>query len=205
MSVFEVTNAQFRLFRPTHFSQPVGKLSFNLDTMPVTGVTWDDAKTFCDWLSRQEGIRCRLPTEAEWEYACRAGAQGRYWWGESETAAGRYANVADLMARRLWPKWQVFNTNDGQAGVSAVGRFAANPFGLHDMLGNVQEWCGDWHQPSYSATQTVNPKGPSHGRHRVARGGAWNSFPNIARCAARPGVAPNIRDGHTGFRVVVEP
>ncbi len=110
---------------------------------PVVNVSWNDASAMAEWLSRQGGGRFRLPTEAEWEYGCRAGTKTARYWGDSPAEACRYANVADRAVKRIYPDDRIHECDDGHAHTSPVGSYQENDFGLLDMLGNVWEWCED--------------------------------------------------------------
>ncbi|MDB5930591.1 MAG: formylglycine-rating enzyme family protein, partial [Polaromonas sp.] len=120
---------------------------------PVLNVTWNDALAMSQWLSKAEGATYRLPTEAEWEYACRAGTTTRYPGGNAPGSLLKTANTFDADAARNWPAWQPYALpgHDGHAFTAPVGSFAANAFGLHDMLGNAWEWTADWHDENYYA------------------------------------------------------
>ena len=162
------------------------------DEHPVVLVRWDDAVAFCEWLSRHTGRTCRLPTEAEWEYACRAGSTSRYSFGTDGSRLGEY-------------EWWCAN-----AGGSAhpVGKKKPNGWGLHDMLGNACEWCRDWyHRGCYAQSPQTDPAGPSSGTARVLRGGCWSGDdPDFSRdgtrCAGRGFY--ETRHAGLGFRVVCE-
>ena len=120
------------------------------DNHPVLNVSWNDAMEFCRWLSREEGKTCRLPTEAEWEYACRAGTTTRYFHGNDSEGLEKMGNVADAAFVGQFPELEgVVRANDGYAYTSPVGSFLQNAFGLSDMHGNVWEWCADWYNPEY--------------------------------------------------------
>jgi formylglycine-generating enzyme required for sulfatase activity len=166
---------------------------------PVEVVNWQDAVDFCNKLSVQEGLKpyydsgtrevldgngYRLPTEAEWEYACRAGTTTRWSFGDDETDLPRYAWVDSNSEGRTHP----------------VGELGANPFGLHDMHGNVWEWCRDWHD-EYAAAAADDPRGPADGKRRVLRGGAFIYLPRVTRCAFRNHYVPTYRFSDFGFRV----
>lgn len=177
------------------------------DEHPVVNVTWNDAVAFCDWLSRKEGKQYRLPTEAEWEYACRAGGETAYHSGDDPQRLVRVANVADasLQATYATATWGM-ELNDRHAFTSPVGSFTANAFGLHDMHGNVWEWCADWYgEDYYSVSASDDPQGPAAGSKRVNRGGSWASAAALARSANRSGVVPSSRDRNIGFRVASVP
>jgi formylglycine-generating enzyme required for sulfatase activity len=178
------------------------------DDHPVVNISWYDAIAFCEWLSSEERATYRLPTEAEWEYACRAGTSTRYYFGDREGGIVEYGNVADLRFSTIAPDhYRHIGGDDGFAFTAPVGTYRPNAWGLFDMHGNVWEWCQDWFTLEYDgASQSVDPKGPARGTLKVARGGAWNSTPVQFTSAARAGsVAPTSRALGTGFRVVREP
>ena len=152
---------------------------------PVEFVSWDDAQEFCKKLSASSGLAVRLPTEAEWEYACRAGSKAAYCFGNNETKLGKYA-------------W--YSTNSGNT-THPVGEKKPNRFGLYDMHGNVWEWCQDWYG-EYTAKTAKNPTGPATGAFRVLRGGSWFSNPAYCRAACRRRNNPDLRYRSIGFRVV---
>ncbi len=139
---------------------------------PVTLVSWNDAKAFCEWLGRKEGKVVRLPTQAEWEYACRAGTNTRYWTGNRVDDLVTAANVPDLSrgASAAYPVDRI-NRNDGFAGLAPVGSFRPNPFGLYDVHGNVWEWCDDGYW-RYDVHAKTDPRGPVSGTY-VIRGGCF--------------------------------
>jgi formylglycine-generating enzyme required for sulfatase activity len=194
-----------------------------IDDHPIALVSWNDADAFCQWLSRQEGKTYRLPTEAEWEYACRAGTSTRFWCGNDPDELSRIANVPDREMKNLWPgSWTLeirdgkqtqnripfpfVDGTDGYALSAPVGNYPPNSFGLCDMHGNVGEWCRDWYDANYYAQSPVDdPPGPATGSQRVLRGGGWRSYPLQARSAYRSGIAATYRDNQLGFRVVCEP
>lgn len=167
---------------------------------PVERVSWNDAIAFCKTLSampeEHEAKRhYRLPTEAEWEYACRAGGSTLFAYGDTMTPA--QANYS-------------FRPSDPQSAgplerTSKVGQYAANNFGLYDMHGNVWEWCQDWYDERfYSSGVTRDPKGPPEGSFRVVRGGCWRSQIATVRTAYRNALMPHNRDPYTGFRVAFQ-
>ena len=160
------------------------------ENYPASYVSWFQAGEFCKKLSKQEekqGRKYRLPTEAEWEYACRAGSKTAYSFGESSKSLDNYA-------------WFNGNSN-GQT--HPVGEKKANVWGLYDMHGNVWEWCGDWHAgDAYARYKTGDLKPPSTGSSRVVRGGSWlNVSRDRFRGAVRLGSGPTYRGGADGFRV----
>jgi eukaryotic-like serine/threonine-protein kinase len=174
------------------------------DTSPVVNVSWNDALAFCEWLSKKEGEKYRLPTEAEWEYACRAGTVSRYYNGENPEDLIKIANVWDAAAKEKDPTAiNNLNSSDGWAFTSPVGRFRPNNFGLYDMIGNAAEWCSDWYDEDYySKSPEPDPLGPAAGSVRVIRGGGWSHYPVSCRCAARGRFGPARCNSRIGFRVV---
>lgn len=177
------------------------------DDHPVTNVSWNDAVAMARWLSEKEGKTYRLPSEAEWEYAARAGTRTRYYSGDDPQSLLAAANVFDADAARNWPRWenQALAGHDGFAFTAKVGSFAPNAFGLYDMHGNVWEWCSDWHGDDYYAQSPLDdPQGPASGNVRVRRGGSWHTWPFYARSAYRNWNAPQTRYTLVGFRLVRE-
>ncbi|QTR48613.1 SUMF1/EgtB/PvdO family nonheme iron enzyme [Candidatus Thiothrix anitrata] len=152
---------------------------------PVACVSWDDAQAYVDWLKKETQNLYRLPTEAEWEYAARGGKEGAYPWGQS--IGKDNANCSGNLC------------GDQFEYTSPVGSFAANPFGLKDMHGNVWEWVSDW-KGDYAAEPQQDPKGPSSGVERVVRGGSWSGLGGGVRSAIRGRGDPAMRDYDIGFR-----
>ena len=171
---------------------------------PVVNVSWNDAVAFCRWLSKKEGSRYRLPTEAEWEYACRAGTSSRFWNGDDPESVTAVGNVMDGTAKSQF-SWLNDSTTsrDGHALTAPVGRFRANPFGLHDMHGNVFEWCSDLYE-TYGGAKAVDPRGPVEGTDRIYRGGCWRCDAARCRSSYRGAMASSDRFEWCGFRVVCE-
>lgn len=177
------------------------------DDHPVVNVTWNDAAAMARWLGEQEGVRYRLPTEAEWEYACRADSRTRYHSGNDPRSLLEVANVFDADARRHWPKWKdhALPGRDGHAFTAPVASHAPNAFGLHDMHGNVWEWTADWYDAGYYARSPVDdPAGSASGSVRVRRGGSWHTWPFYARCAYRNWNTPQTRYTLVGMRLLRE-
>ncbi|QDU19759.1 SUMF1/EgtB/PvdO family nonheme iron enzyme [Urbifossiella limnaea] len=177
------------------------------DDHPVVNVSWNDARAFCRWLSQKEKKAYRLPTEAEWEYACRAGTRTAYTHGDDPEGLVGVGNGADTAARARYPGWSIgIKANDGHVFTAPVGRFQPNAYGLSDMHGNVWEWCEDWYEPnSYPKEKQVDPTGPATGKAKVQRGGGWSSDAKRLRSAARVGRdASAYRGCYLGFRVVLE-
>jgi sulfatase modifying factor 1 len=173
------------------------------DNHPVVLVSWNDAKAFCDWLSQKEGRVYRLPTEAEWEYACRAGTNTRYHSGDDPDSLAAYGNISDQSALKLFPWWQALSVSDGNVFPAAVGSYQPNAWGLYDMHGNALEWCADWYW-DYNKQDVVDPKGPNISSMKVTRGGSWVDFPMQCRSASRYPLAPSDYTFSLGFRVVLE-
>jgi formylglycine-generating enzyme required for sulfatase activity len=188
LSAYEVTNAQYKLYDAAHTSTADG------DQQPVTEVSHDDALAFLAWLSTQTGDTYALPTEAQWEYACRAGTTTPFSFGEN-------INAAQVNYYGSGPY------NGAPAGLkrgttTEVGIFPANTWGLYDMHGNVYDWCADWYG-AYSGdlvSVTTDPTGPASGSDRVIRGGSWSNTARSARSANRNSYGPSYRSNGFGFR-----
>jgi formylglycine-generating enzyme required for sulfatase activity len=191
MGKFEVTQGQWRSVlgsSPAHF--PTG------DNYPVESVSWDDCQAFIGKLNEMTGRHYRLPTEAEWEYACRAGTTGE-----------RYGSPAAI----AW-----YDRNSG-GSTHPVGEKQPNAFGLYDMLGNVWEWCQDWYSedwyrdhpardgPSRSSNGHSNPTRPGWGSLRVFRGGSWGDSASYLRASLRGSFDPGQRGNYLGFRLAADP
>jgi formylglycine-generating enzyme required for sulfatase activity len=174
------------------------------DDHPAVCLSHRDAAAFCQWLGRKAGKAIALPTEAQWEYACRAGTATAYQWGDAPDDGKGWANAADQTARKaLFEKWSYFNWDDGFACTSPVGKFKPNNFGLSDMHGNACQWCSDWYDKGYYAkSPKADPPGPAGGAHRVLRGGGWFTPPLGCRSAARDRMMPDYRYSYFGFRVM---
>jgi formylglycine-generating enzyme required for sulfatase activity len=199
LAIHPVTQGQYEKVmgsNPAHF----GRANGGGPEHPAESVSWDDAVAFCQRLSalpaeRQAGRTYRLPTEAEWEYACRAGTTTPFCFGAALSAA--QANFDGD-----------FPYGGGDKGRSpqqttAVGAYPANHFGLHDVHGNVWEWCADWYNDAYyRQSPRRDPPGPAAGQFRVVRGGCWRNHAATCRAAYRNGLVPHNRDMYTGFRVV---
>lgn len=190
LGIYEVTQEQYQRGMGRNPTATQGTT-----TRPVTHVNHSDAAEFCRKLSelpeeRTANAVYRLPTEAEWEYACRAGTTTRYAFGDDEADLNHYA----------W--WQA----NSQGQTQSVGQLQPNAWGLSDIHGNVWEWCHDWHGESYysqfASTMAIDPQGPSEGAYRVIRGGSWSFTAKFCRSAYRGGYGPSIQNGAVGFRVV---
>jgi len=161
---------------------------FRDESRPVERVSWDDAQEFIRRLNRQGNIVYGLPTEAEWEYACRAGTEAAYFWGD------------DMDDRFCW-----YDENSGNRS-QPVGTREPNPWGFYDMLGNVWEWCLDWYDGGwYKKSPVQDPEGPQYGEQRVVRGGSWFGSAFIARCGNRGAHHPQHRSNNLGFRLIISP
>jgi formylglycine-generating enzyme required for sulfatase activity len=188
LGTHEVTQAQYKLVTghtPSEFAGP--------DNAPVESVTWEDAKSFCAQLTARPAEQAaarvyRLPTEAEWEYACRAGTTGLFWFGDQYRP--------NMVNARL----------GGLSRPSTVGLYPPNPWGFYDMHGNVWEWCADWYAIDYyHQSPREDPQGPVSGTDRVTRGGSWKDRPEVARSGYRnDAFRPDYRGPQVGFRVACD-
>jgi formylglycine-generating enzyme required for sulfatase activity len=182
------------------------------DDQAVVHVSHADATAFCRTLNerpRREGEpqgTFGLPTEAQWEWACRAGSGERYWWGAAEDATGRVANVGDQRLKRTHPEWPrtVMAMDDGHAFVAPVGSYRPNGFGLCDMLGNVWEFCGTRYGP-YPTSPVVDPGDGDPNRGFAVRGGGWSNTAGDVRCASRNADPPHFCHSNLGFRAAMAP
>ncbi|HVS36669.1 MAG TPA: bifunctional serine/threonine-protein kinase/formylglycine-generating enzyme family protein [Gemmataceae bacterium] len=175
------------------------------DDDPVVNVSWNDAARFCQWLSKKAKTRCELPTEAEWEYACRAGTGTRFWCGGQDEDLKGAANVADASLVEKYPRatWAV-PWDSGYPFTAPGGMFRANPWGLYDMHGNAWEWCTDYYDADYYGQGPMkDPVNLQQRPARVQRGGSWHDGPPLCRSAFRLSAAPDTRNFNVGLRVVV--
>jgi len=205
----EVTNGQYRRSIAQHDSTSYQGYSLNADDQPAVNVSWEEARAFADWLTKQyQGKNIfRLPREAEWEFACRAGTKASRYWGDDPNQACTRENIADQTAKRQWAHFLIHNCEDGYLVSAPVGKFPPNPFGLYDMLGNVLEWCEDvYSKDAYTKHQQKNPFYQEDGPFRVSRGGSWYYEPSHERCAYRHSdFRANDRATDQGFRLVMQP
>ena len=173
------------------------------DDHPVDCISWNDAVAFCKWLSRKEGKAYRLPTEAEWEYACRAGTTTHFYSGDDPETVAKVGNVADAAySRQFSYRGYAIKANDGYVFTSPVGKFKPNAFGLYDMHGNVYQWCADRYSAGYYAKSPVHdPTGPDSGDWRVVRGGCWGESAFRSASAFRFAMTPGQRGYPVGLRV----
>jgi formylglycine-generating enzyme required for sulfatase activity len=215
---FEVTNQQYAVFDPSH---DVGYISFynkdhssrgevvDRDTQPVIRVSWDRAMDFCQWLSDKTGRQISLPTEAQWEWACRAGTDTPLAFGAPSDDFGRWANLADQrvngLTRRDSPNWipSIDTVDDGATVTQTVGRYQPNAWGLYDMHGNVVEWTRTAYRP-YPYDAADGRDAPAADGLRSVRGGSFYDRPHRARSGFRQYYQPWQRVFNVGFRVVMQ-
>ena len=215
LSVYPITRGQFKTFvRETNYTTQAereqgalvwkdGKLERNpdydwrtpgfdqTDDHPVVCITWDDCFAFCNWLGiRDSGTKYRLPTEAEWEYAARAGTKTPYWQGE--TIAPNQSNHNRMLDSAY------------HVGTSCVDTFPPNAWGLYDINGNALVWCQDWYG-GYATEEIADPTGPADGHARVVRGASWDSKPDCCRSAQRGSLKPMYPLNYVGFRICFRP
>ena len=230
----EITNREFRQFDPKHDSRCESRHGYqfgvtgydvNGDDLPAVRVNWNRAVAFCEWLSKKTGRTVRLPTEAEWEWAARAGSDKPFWWGDVKDDFAKYANLADISlsdysgnpyvqdrekarygnTENLFDNWvpQAHGVNDGSFLEAKSGKWKPNPWGFYDMHGNVWEWTQSKYTPyPYNAADGRNA--PGGDERRVVRGGSWYSRPKLARASFRRAYRPYAPVYDVGFRVVVE-
>jgi formylglycine-generating enzyme required for sulfatase activity len=190
LAIHPVTQAQWKAVMGSNPSR------FRGEANPVENVSWDDCIEFCARLTRKDGPVYRLPTEAEWEYACRAGTAGAF-----HTGAMLSTDQANFDGRDVYAS-EAPGTFRGET--TPGGHFAANAWSLHDMHGNVHEWCADWYG-DYPPEHVTDPLGPPLGDARVLRGGSWLSAPWYCRCASRYWTDPAATAAHIGCRVCFNP
>jgi formylglycine-generating enzyme required for sulfatase activity len=174
------------------------------DDHPVVLVSWHDANAFIDWLNKTNRgtLRYRLPTEAEWEYACRAGSSALFPNGDDPEKLALIGNTGDASSRRTFPKWDTIQADDGHVYTAPVGSYQSNIRGLYDMIGNVWEWCQDGFDHDYYTSSPVDdPPGNPSAKARVVRGGGWSTSARGSRSAVRNMFPPGHRSGNLGFRV----
>ncbi|MBQ8111625.1 MAG: SUMF1/EgtB/PvdO family nonheme iron enzyme, partial [Kiritimatiellae bacterium] len=230
----EITNREFRQFDPKHDSRCESRHGYqfgvtgydvNGDDLPVVRVNWQKAVAFCEWLSKKTGRTVRLPTEAEWEWAARAGSDKPFWWGGVADDFAKYANLADISlsdyagnpyeqdrvkarygnTENLFDNWvpQAHNVNDGAFLEEKSGKWKPNPWGLYDMHGNVWEWTQSKYAP-YPYVADDGRNAPGGDERRVVRGGSWYSRPKLATASFRRAYRPYAPVYDVGFRIVVE-
>jgi formylglycine-generating enzyme required for sulfatase activity len=231
---FEITNAQYRAFDPTHDSRDEHRhgyqfgrrgYSMNHDDQPAVRISWQQAMDYCAWLSKETGMQFTLPTESEWEWACRAGSDTPFWFGDLSSDFSRYANLGDIKLKEFaactsykfyesarvidnpnkYDDWIPRDTlyNDGGFISEPVGRYVRNPWDLFDMHGNVWEWTRSAYQPyPYNAVDGRNDVSEAAPK-RVARGGSWYDRPKRSTSSFRLPYRPYQKVYNVGFRVVM--
>lgn len=158
---------------------------FKGENLPVENVKWGECMEFCEKLSKKTGLNISLPTEAQWEYACRAGSETKWFFGDDEVELGKYASM-EVEDRTV-----------------EVGSFEPNPNGLYDVYGNVMEWCLDYYSGEYPKDDLTDPTGAKEGEARVSRGGGWGAGADCCRSAYRNASGENVSSDGIGFRIVV--
>lgn len=193
---YEVTQLQYKaVMKELKAHKIISPSHFKGQNLPVEKVSWHDVQIFLDLLNKYAlekktipfGWKFCLPSESEWEYACRAGTQTIYSWGN-----------------RIWETDTNGASSSGIKRTKNVGSFDPNPWGFYDMHGNVREWVNDWYSEIYPDQQTHDPVGPMEGIYRVSRGGSWHDPPSILRSADRQYGPPNTRYNALGFRVCLK-
>ena len=221
MGRYEVTFDEYDLFAAATDREKPGDQGWGRGNRPVINVSWEDAIAYTKWLSERTGLNYRLPSEAEWEYAARATTKSERYWPEKTEAekddpACTYANVFDTKNASVIKNtytgitWEPFNCADDFLNTAPVGQFKANPWQLHDMLGNVWEWTQDCYVDSYKATPTDGSAQESLDNNascplRVLRGGSWFYGPQFVRSALRNWDSPDLRINNIGFRLARTP
>jgi formylglycine-generating enzyme required for sulfatase activity len=204
IGVNEVTRGEYQAFTAATGRSAAPRRRDETDQHAMAGLDWKSAVAYTTWLSEQTGHRYRLPTEAEWEFAARAGSTTPFTFGSDPTELCRYGNVADATLHKSFPAWNAIDCSDGYVRIAPVGQFLPNAFGLHDVHGNVSEWVADcWHMsyenaPSDGSAWSVSGECIDH----VVRGGAWTNDASAVRVTdRRPASTPSEE---RGFRVVRE-
>jgi formylglycine-generating enzyme required for sulfatase activity len=232
MAKYEISNEQFSVFDASHDSRHEDRHGYqfgvtaypvNQPFQPVVRVSWEQARSFCEWLSKKSGKHVRLPTEAEWEWACRAGTSSDFYFGSLGDDFSKYANMADRSLHHfsgnpyeqdwkaaaygnsdnVFDNWipQAEEIDDGGFLSVDVGSYQPNAWGLYDMHGNVAEWTASLYQP-YPFTESC--RYTSSPPERVVRGGSWYDRPRLCRASFRGGYRPYQKVYNVGFRVIVE-
>ena len=194
LGIFPVRNCDYEPFLRAggHPPPPLwNQAEFSHPDQPVAAVSWFEAVKYCDWLSEVSGKHYRLPTEAEWERAARAGREAElYTWGDQ--APAEHAAYIE--------RW------GGEVKATLPVGGAPNAWGFYELGENVHEWCADWFQKDYYAVSPEkNPRGPVSGERRASRGGSWRHHVKVSRCAARSSIPPQFQYADYGFRVACDP
>ena len=188
LAAYQVTNEEYaRFLAAMRYPQPLcwNDPSFNHPKMPVVAISWYEAVSYCEWLSRATSKPYRLPAEAEWECAARGGAEGSLFpWGDAPPEM-----LPDYAGR-----WK--------SGPEPVGLYPPNAYGLYNLGENVHEWCSDWYDAGYyTCAPERNPRGPASSSRRASRGGSWRHHIKVTRTAARSSIPPEFKYADYGFRV----
>ena len=232
---FEITNEQYRAFNPQHDSRDEHRhgyqfgrrgYSMNGDNQPAVRISWKEAMEYCQWLSGKTGMKFTLPTEAQWEWACRSGSNTAFWFGDLKSDFSSYANLGDIKLKEFaactaykfyesaeiiqnpnkYDDWIPRDTtyNDGGFISESVGRYIRSPWDLFDMHGNVWEWTRSVYQP-YPYQENDGRNDPQAGKgKRVVRGGSWYDRPYRATSSFRLPYRDYQKVYNVGFRVVME-
>ncbi len=202
MGQYEVTFAEYDKFAEATGRKKPSDNGYGRGNRPVLNVSWHDATAYAEWLSEQTGQTYRLPTEAEWEYAARAGTETARYWGNDPDKACGYANVHDNTSKKVnnFP-WTHHNCTDGYAQTAPVGQFKPNKFGLYDMLGNLWEWTCSQYESKYSGKEQRCEKNVNENNRLSLRGGSWINFTAGVRTAGRSSGRPTGRSDDLGLRL----
>ena len=201
MGIYEVTLGQFKRFieaqdRDDLLTDDFIAANGNGDRAAVVSVSWKDAQDFIQWLNKKEQTkkhhRYALPTEAQWEYAARAGTDTHYYYGNNSAKLVSYA----------WYDQNIYNM--GRRYTQPVGQKIPNAWGLYDIHGNASEWVLDRYRKNYKRSKHIDPEGPFFGSERVIRGGSWMGGEAVQRSASRISAPPNTRDEDIGFRIILQ-
>ena len=218
MGAMEISNAQYAAFDTKHDSGVISMTGkdqgerchiINQPNQPVVRVTWNEAMAFCKWLSQKSGSKFSLPTEAQWEWACRAGTESPFFYGNRDTDFGKFANLADASLNQLdrgdAPPWHPRDRrfNDGCGVTTDIGRYEPNAWGLRNMIGNAAEWTLSSYRP-YPYADTDGRNNPNTTEMKTVRGGSWFDRPFHTGSAARLPYQPWQAVYNVGFRVVCE-
>ena len=199
VGAFEVANKYYEMFDREHKRhRPKYQDGPDAENHPVQPLTWQEAELFCRWLSEKEGRPYGLPSEAQWEYACRAGTTNQTYWGDNLDDRTK-ANVAGAVGATGHAHW----SDDGYEYTAPVGSFPPNPWGLYDMIGNAREWVADWYAP-FTKDSVVDPVGPPTGHCRANKSDGWMAPLHRVCSAYRDGDAPHDAKDIHGFRISCE-
>jgi formylglycine-generating enzyme required for sulfatase activity len=202
MAKFEVTFDEWDACVAAQACAHAADMGWGRGKRPVINVTYQQAVGYADWLSQKTGKKYRLPTEAEWEYAARAGSTTAHWWRRADKDSCDYANIADRRVKIKHKSKQIFDCDDGYPETAPAGRHKPNAFGLHDMLGNVWEWVADCYNAGYAVAPTDGSAWSAGDcSRRIFRGGSWYSNPGDVRLAQRDSDIETAAFNDLGFRL----